>query len=376
MSILFQALALVIALMAPTLHAQSIYERDPALPRPRVLCIYTGGTIGMRKNADGEFEPASGYLEYVIRSTPNFNANDMPLYEILEYDPLLDSSNMKPSDWLKIAKTVQDKYDEYDGFVVIHGTDTMAYTASALSFLLHDLRKSVVVTGSQIPLAESFNDGLFNLVGAIYMAGAYSIPEVTLFFNGKLMRGNRCQKFSAWEIDGFDSATHGILAKYGASLVVNDDAILPYPTKPFSASTSMAEDVTIIYLYPGLTGQDVRQMTHQKRGIVILAYGSGNGPSLDQDFLDALTERHEAGAVIVDATQTHWGMVDLGLYETGGAMRRAGAVSAYTMTAESCLAKLSYLLAQNLSQAEVEARFQKNMVGELDLPGGAVSFAK
>jgi len=330
----------------------------------------------MRKNADGEFEPASGYLEYVIRNTPNFNAEDMPLYEILEYDPLLDSSNMQPSDWLKIAGTVKEKYDDYDGFVVIHGTDTMAYTASALSFLLHNLQKSVVVTGSQIPLAESFNDGLFNLVGAIYMAGAYAIPEVTVFFNGKLMRGNRCQKFSAWEIDGFDSATHGILAKYGASLVVNDNSILPYPSEPFSVSSAVAEDVTIIYLYPGLSGDDVRRMTAGKRGIVILAYGSGNGPSLDKDFLDALAAAHKEGAIIVDATQTHWGMVDLGLYETGGAMRRAGAISAYTMTPESCLAKLSYLLALGLPQDEVEALFQQNMVGELDLPGGAVSFAK
>lgn len=337
--------------------------------RPHVLCLYVGGTIGMIKDETGEYIPSPGYLEEVVASLPCFSASDMPLFTIREYDVLMDSSNMKPDDWLVIAHDITDAYDDYDGFVVIHGTDTLSYTASALSFLLQNLSKPVILTGSQIPLAETYNDGIFNLVGSILLAGWYDIPEVGLFFAGKLYRGNRAQKYSAWQLNAFDSGAYPPLATMGVNVFVNTEKI----RKAGNGQTPVVQDtvsstVGIVHLYPGFSGSDLLSAAIGKSGLVLLAFGSGNGPSSDSAFVDALEALHKKGLVIVDATQTFWGMVDLGLYETGGTMRRAGVISAYTMTPEAAYTKLAILLGQDLSQGEVEALFQTDLAGELDVP--------
>lgn len=337
--------------------------------RPHVLCLYVGGTIGMTKDETGEYVPTPGYLEEVVASLPYFSADDVPLFTIREYDVLLDSSNMRPEDWLLIARDIADAYDNYTGFVVIHGTDTLSYTASALSFLLPNLSKPVILTGSQIPLAETYNDGVFNLLGSILLAGWYDIPEVGLFFAGKLYRGNRAQKYSSWQLNAFDSGAYPPLAIMGVSVFVNTEKIRRADSdqKP-TVQDAVSSAVGIVHIYPGVSGNDLLAAAVGKKGLVLLAFGSGNGPSSDPEFIAALETLHARGLVIVDATQTFWGMVDLGLYETGGAMRRASVISAYTMTPEAAYTKLSILLGQDLDQSGVETLFQSNLAGELDIP--------
>eukprot|EP00768_Dysnectes_brevis_P000195 gnl/Dysnectes_brevis/1042_a1162_3755.p1 GENE.gnl/Dysnectes_brevis/1042_a1162_3755~~gnl/Dysnectes_brevis/1042_a1162_3755.p1 ORF type:complete len:384 (+),score=98.93 gnl/Dysnectes_brevis/1042_a1162_3755:28-1179(+) len=344
---------------------------------PNVYVILTGGTISMRKDDQGEYVPSPGYLEYLTTIIPYFNDDDMPTFYINEYDPMLDSSNMKPKDWLTIAQDIEDNYDDYDGFVVIHGTDTMAYTSSALSFLLDGLNKTVVVTGSQIPMCETFNDGVFNLIGAIWWAGYYQIPEVTVFFASHLLRGNRVQKYTAWALDAFNSAQFPSLGEWGANNWLNDDEIRPFSTKPLSVPDNVSDEVEVLYLHPGVSGDDLLNMVSATtRGVLMLAFGTGNGPSSDQSFVDALTTVHQSGVVILDATSTYWGQVDLGHYETGGAMRRAGAVSAYTMTPEAAYSKLCYLLGLGLTQAEVENMVEQNLRGELDIPEASTPWTR
>ena len=349
-------------------NAPKQVARDPEI-RPCVLCLYVGGTIGMVKDETGEYVPSPGYLEEVVSSLPCFSADDVPLFTIREYDVLMDSSNMKPEDWLVIARDIAEAYDDYSGFVVIHGTDTLSYTASALSFLLPNLSKPVILTGSQIPLAETYNDGVFNLLGSILLAGWYDIPEVGLFFAGKLYRGNRAQKYSAWQLDAFASGAYPPLATMGVSIFVNTDKIRKVePAQKPVVQNAVSSAVGIVRLYPGFSGSDLLSAAMGKDGLVLLAFGSGNGPSSDLKFVEALETLHKQGLVIVDATQTFWGMVDLGLYETGGAMRRAGVISAYTMTPEAAYTKLAVLLGQDIDQDTVETLFQSDLAGELDLP--------
>lgn len=357
-----------ISAASASVGAPRYVAKDPQ-SRPRVLCLYVGGTIGMVKDEAGEYVPSPGYLEEVVASLPCFSAGDVPLFTIREYDVLMDSSNMKPDDWLVIARDIADAYDDYNGFVVIHGTDTLSYTASALSFLLQNLSKPVILTGSQIPLAETYNDGVFNLLGSILLAGWYDIPEVGLFFAGKLYRGNRAQKYSAWQLNAFDSGAYPPLAIMGVNVFVNTEKVRKAGDgrRPV-VQGAVSSAVGIVHLYPGFSGSDLLSAAIGKSGLVLLAFGSGNGPSTDPAFVEALEALHKKGLIIVDATQTFWGMVDLGLYETGGAMRRAGVISAYTMTPEAAYTKLAILLGQDLDQSEVEALFQSDLAGELDVP--------
>ncbi|KAG9394088.1 Asparaginase/glutaminase [Carpediemonas membranifera] len=341
------------------------------LCKPKVYVIYTGGTIGMKKTSKG-YEPAAGYLSSVVKALPNFHTDDMPDFTIVEYNPLLDSSNMSPADWLKVANDVYAHYNEYDGFVVIHGTDTMAYTASALSFLLQNTNKMIVVTGSQIPLVESVNDGVFNLAGAIKLAGTLSIPEVCVYFDHKLFRGNRVSKLSAWSLNGFDSGDFPPLATYGVTVAVESDHVLPKTKSPLTRPTAPSDDVVMLHLYPGITGATVRAMTKGAKGLVMLAFGTGNGPDANTDFLAALKEAHDAGCVIVDVTQCHQGIVNMGEYATGNAFLAVGAVSGYDLTPEAAYTKLSWLIGRGMSQKDIEWWMANDIRGEMSLPANDI----
>lgn len=386
-----------------TTQRSSIYRRPASEPRPKVLCIYTGGTIGMKKNAEGAFVPAPGYLKEVTSSTPNFHHSDMPLYEIYEYETLIDSSDSTPQNWLQICQDIEYNYNKYDGFVVLHGTDTLAFTGSALSFFLRNLSKHVVVTGAQIPMSELYNDGLFNFIGAIYMAGWYCIPEVTLFFGGKLMRANRVQKYSSWSLNAFDSACFPCLGEWGATISIHDEFVMyngefretlakqksapisaiprvksvevrlgensedvaTHPSDTIIIPRKVCNDVTMIYLYPGITGQDVLAAGASKRGVIILAYGAGNGPTSDPHFATAIKRLKQEGTIVICVTQTHWGLVDLGLYAAG--LGKVGVTSGYTMTPQAAYAKLVYLLSIGCtSREEIERAMCDDIRGEIE----------
>lgn len=334
--------------------------------RKRVYIVYTGGTIGMRQTRSG-YRPAPGSLQKQMEEMPELRHPSMPSYTIHEYDPLLDSSNMTPVEWLKIARDVAEQYDRYDGFVVLHGTDTMAYTASALPFLLGGLRKPVIVTGSQIPLCEVRNDARENLITSLMIAADHDVPEVCLYFGGKLLRGCRSTKVSADGFAAFDSPNFPPLGTVGIDIEVNQDLIREAPrSKRISVPSLKAPVVSALRLFPGISSELIRNVLRPPlQGLVLEAYGVGNGPDKDHAFLAALTEATKRGVVIVDCTQCLEGTVNLHEYAAGSALARAGVISGFDMTPEAALAKLYVLFGRGLSPERVKEEMQKDLRGEM-----------
>lgn len=336
--------------------------------RKRVYIVYTGGTIGMRRTKDG-YQPDSGSLQAQMAEMPELRHASMPSYDIHEYRPLLDSSNMTPREWIAIARDIEAQYERYDGFVVLHGTDTMAYTASALPFLLGGLRKPVIITGSQIPLCEIRNDARENLITSLMLAASYAIPEVCLYFGGKLLRGCRATKVSADGFAAFDSPNFPPLGTIGIDIDVNWDLV----RKPRGAAKLDVPElarpvVSALRLFPGISPELVRNVLRPPlQGLVLEAYGVGNGPDQDAAFLDVLADAAARGVVIVDCTQCLEGTVDLGEYAAGSALARAGVVSGFDLTAEAALAKLYYLFGRGYKPERVKKEMQKDLRGELTL---------
>ncbi|HEY0157352.1 MAG TPA: asparaginase [Thermoanaerobaculia bacterium] len=337
--------------------------------RKRVYIVYTGGTIGMKRTRSG-YVPASGYLQSQMTHMPELRHESMPSYTVHEYDPLLDSSNMTPAEWVKIARDVESNYDRYDGFVVLHGTDTMAYTASALPFLLGGLRKPVIISGSQIPLCEIRNDARENLITSLMLAANYAIPEVCLYFGGKLLRGCRSTKVSADGFAAFDSPNFPPLGTVGIDIEVNWDLVrAARGSKKIAVPELRRPVVSALRLFPGISPELVRNVLRPPlQGLVLEAYGVGNGPDQDRAFIGALTEAAARGVVIVDCTQCLSGTVDLHEYATGSALARAGVISGFDMTAEAALAKLYVLLGRGYSPERVKREMQRDTRGEMTDP--------
>ena len=335
-------------------------------PRKRVYVAYTGGTIGMKRTRNG-YEPHSGYLQEQMDAIPELHHPSMPSFTIHEYDPLLDSSNMTPRQWVEIARDLAANYDRYDGFVVVHGTDTMAYTASALPFMLHGLGKPVVITGSQIPLCEIRNDARENLITSLMIAADYAIPEVCLYFGGKLLRGCRAVKVSASGFAAFDSPNFPPLGTVGIDIDINWELV----RKPKRAQKLKVQElgstvVSALRLFPGISPELVRNVLRPPlQGLVLEAYGVGNGPDQDTAFIDALAEATKRGVVIVDCTQCLEGKVDLAEYAAGSALARAGVISGFDMSAEAALAKMYYLFSRGDGADKVKREMQKDLCGEL-----------
>lgn len=338
------------------------------MTRRKVYVAYTGGTIGMKKAARG-YCPEPGFLRALIDVMPEFKSDELPLFDLHEYSPLLDSSDMTPGHWVSIAQDIAGRYRDYDGFVVLHGTDTMAYTASALAFMLLGLAKPVVVTGSQIPLCEVRTDARRNFVTALQIAGHHDLPEVCLYFNGRLLRGNRSVKVSCEAFEAFDSPNFPDLGEAGVRIELRRDLLITPVAGPLRVQELGKAKVAALRLFPGIPAEVVANILKPPlQGLVLECYGVGNGPVHDQAFLAAIAEAAARGVVIVDVTQCLNGSVDLGDYENGSAMARAGVISGFDMTAEAALAKLFFLFEQNLPASRVKELMQIDFCGELTLP--------
>ena len=330
----------------------------------RVLVLNTGGTIGMVATPDG-YAPVPGalgpYLDWIIE----MSRGELPQVAFVELDPPIDSANATPDSWCEIARILFERRAEHPGFVVLHGTDTMAYASSALSFLLPSFGKPVVVTGAQIPIARTRSDGRQNLIGALEVAAKQAVPEVALLFGEALLRGNRATKVDASGLDAFDSPRFPPLAEIGIDVVLNHAVLRPADGVPGLTTGTLAK-VASVRLFPGFSASILANMCRPPlQGLVIEAYGAGNGPSEDRDFLAAIEAATRRGVVVVIVTQCVRGSVRPGAYVTGSALIRAGAVPGFDMTCEAALTKLAVLLGQGLDSATAAELMQQDIAGEL-----------
>ncbi len=332
--------------------------------RRRIYIACTGGTIGMRRSERG-YAPEPGFLESQMATMPELRVHGMPEYVVHEYSPLLDSSNMGPENWVQIAADLRARYDEFDGFVVLHGTDTMAYTASALSFMLDGLGKPVILTGSQVPLCEVRNDARDNLITSIQIAAHHRVPEVCIFFGGLLLRGNRAKKVDARSFQAFESPNFPPLGTVGVDIRVDRSLLLPPGEGAFGFRPVTSTHVAEIRLFPGISATVIRNFLRTPlQGVVLGTYGMGNAPDRDTAMLDALGEASARGVVIVSCTQCLRGSVNLGGYATGTALARAGVISGGDMTTEATLTKLAFLLSLDHPPQRVRELIMENLRGE------------
>jgi L-asparaginase len=335
-----------------------------------LLIIYTGGTIGMVQ------DPGTGSLipidfRHLSDHVPELRKFGYELHAI-SFEPVSDSSNIDPGVWIKMADIIEKGYDDFDGFVILHGTDTMAYTASALSYMLENLAKPVILTGSQLPIGLLRTDGRENIITAIEIAAAQengrpAVPEVCIFFDNRLTRGNRTTKMSAEHFDAFNSPNYHALAEVGLHLKYFNN-LIHYPTgnEKLIVHKDFDTNVAILKLFPGISRNLVEAVTGIAglRGLIIETFGSGNAPTYDW-FLEDLKRYIDKGGIIFNVTQCHGGSVEMGLYETSRQMLEAGVVSGKDITSEASVTKLMHLLGRYSSKEEVIKSLNASLAGEI-----------
>jgi len=333
--------------------------------KKRIRLLYTGGTIGMQRSARG-YLPAP--LDRLLQEMPALSARaDMPDHELIEYPDPIDSANAGPADWRRIAADIVRDYERFDGFVVMHGTDTMAHTASALSFMLQGLQKPVLVTGSQIPLQEIRNDAQNNLITALLLADRYPVAEVCLYFNGRLLRGNRARKLKADSFDAFDSPNYPWLGEVGIKIDIHRDRLLgdAGPECFQVPEVDGFREVALLKLFPGLTADWLdRLLAPPLAGLVLESYGVGNAPDRIPGLLAAIERATTRGLVVLNVSQCLEGWVDPAGYATGSALAGVGACCGFDLTPEAALAKLHHLLALGLSPEAVRTELSRSLCGE------------
>lgn len=338
--------------------------------KPRLLIIYTGGTIGMIENPETHaLQPFD--FSHLIDNVPKIKKLDYEI-ENIQFNPI-DSSDMDPAGWADIATAIADNYDNYDGFVVLHGTDTMAYTASALSFMLGNLHKPVIITGSQLPIGEVRTDGEENLITALQIAAATTfdgspmVQEVAILFENYLWRGNRSTKMSADNFNAFKSNNYPKLAQIGLGIHFNEEALWRLPfTRQLNLRCGMDTAVTFIDVFPGLSAESLRYQLAMPgiKGIVLKTYGAGNGPTA-QWFTDAIADAVERGIVILNVTQCPNGGVHDRRYYAGDRLACAGVISGYDITSEAAITKMMFLFGQGLTCKQVKRELQTSLCGEM-----------
>ncbi len=339
--------------------------------KPRILIIYTGGTIGMIENqATGALEPFD--FDHLMDNVPKVKMLDY-LIDNIQFEHPIDSSDMNPQQWCEIARHIERNYEEYDGFVVLHGTDTMAYTASALSFMLENLHKPVIITGSQLPIGEVRTDGEENLITALQIAadrddnGRPIVQEVAILFENYLWRGNRATKMSADNFNAFKSNNYPSLAKIGLGIHYNPDALMSHRAKrPLQVRCKMDPKVMFLDLFPGIGEATLTHLlaTPGIRGVVLKTYGAGNGPTQPW-FIKAIEDACKRGLVILNVTQCVNGGVHSKRYVGANMLEKVGVVSGHDITSEAAITKLMYLFGVGLSAEEVKEYLIYPLAGEM-----------
>ncbi len=332
-----------------------------------VCIIHTGGTFGMRPTESG-YAPARDLGRLIGERLPELGMVSMPAWELIEYDALLDSANAAPQDWYGLASLIHSNSVRFDGFIVIHGTDTLAYTASALSFLLGDFHKPVILTGSQIPLCEVRNDAQSNLISAAQLIATGRISEVCVCFGRHIFRGNRTTKVNATELDAFASPNFLPLVEIGTEFHFSEPAPLPSGADVLGKQPPACRDcnIAVLHVFPGMSAALIDAVVETGAcGIVMRCYGVGTAPTANTAFLSALKRASESGTVIVAVSQSAEGSVELRRYSAGSALADAGVVSGFDMTAEAAFTKLHALFSLGLDPAMIARTMQENLRGEL-----------
>ncbi|NGM60604.1 type I asparaginase [Sphingobacterium sp. SGG-5] len=334
-----------------------------------IFIIYTGGTIGMVQDENGTFVPFD--FDLIQKNIPDLSRVDYQL-TVHSFEPIIDSSNMTPAIWLQMAQLIRDNYDRCDGFLILHGSDTMAFTASALSFLLEGLQKPVILSGSQLPIGEFRTDARENLMTALEIAstkhnGVSVIQEVCILFDNKLFRGNRSFKYNSAKFEAFRSPNYPVLAEAGIHIKYNFDALLNNQQEELVFHDKLDNRVGVLRLFPGMRLETIQAILESDvRSIVMETFGSGN-TTTDPNFLALLKQAIDKGKIILNISQCKVGSVELGRYETSQGLKAIGVCNGYDMTFEAAITKLMYLQGEFGDQDSVAFWVEKDIRGELTI---------
>lgn len=339
--------------------------------RRKILVIYTGGTIGMILDKESktlhplDFEQLSEFI-------PEFDNCDYDM-DYVSFDPTIDSSNMGPEGWIKLASIIEGHYEYFDGFVILHGSDTMAYSASALSFMLENLNKPVIFTGSQLPLGINRTDGKENFVTAVEIAAHHEddtplVPEVCLYFENQLFRGNRTFKYNAENFEAFQSVNYPALADVGVYIKYNSNAIRKMNFRKLKVHKKLDTSVAVLKLFPGIEDDLVKHILHKEglKAVVLETYGTGNSHT-DPSFIEIIRKSIESGLTILNITQCKGGAVEHGKYQASIPLSEAGVLSGYDMTTEAAVTKFMFLMGQGYEGKKLSEAMQQSLRGELSV---------